>query len=203
MYAVSFIYIAKDSKEQEKKQSSAEVYTAEQVRQEKFETMKRMTEQMQNERAFMPETAGEMAIHDRMSVHQYYALCQSEEELHVQDENVQVCQEALFLHDNSRKTEKLIESMEAEIAAERKRKQDNETNELGVMAWWRNQGLLDWDIPEWDIIKQQLCFVLPYEAFGVIFFKKLGEKKMKQILFMLFALGLVGKAFLHRQLLKM
>ncbi len=140
----SVLYTLQRLKEQEKKQKQRELANAERIRQEKFETMKRMTEQMQNERALMPETAGEMAIHDRMLVHQYYALCQSEEELHVQDENVQVCQEALvFARQQSKITEKLIESMEAEIAAERKRKQDNETNELGVMAWWRNQGLLD------------------------------------------------------------
>ena len=99
----SVLYTLQRLKEQEKKQKQRELATAEQVRQEKFETMKRMTEQMQNERAFMPETAGEMAIHDRMLVHQYYALCQSEEELFVQNENVQVCQEALVLRDNSRR----------------------------------------------------------------------------------------------------
>lgn len=140
----SVLYTLQRLKEQEKKQKQRELANAERVRQEKFETMKRMTEQMHNERAFMPETAGEMAIHDRMLVHQYYALCQSEEELDVQNENVQVCQQALvFARQQSKITEKLIESMEAEIASERKRKQDNETNELGVMAWWRNQGLLD------------------------------------------------------------
>ena len=140
----SVLYTLQRLKEQEKKQKQRELANAERVRQEKFETLKRMTEQMHNERAFMPETAGEMAIHDRMLVHQYYALCQSEEELHVQDENVQVCQQALiFARQQSKINEKLIESMEAEIASERKRKQDNETNELGVMAWWRNQGLFD------------------------------------------------------------
>ena len=101
----SVLYTLQRLKEQEKKQKQRELAT-EQVRQEKLETMKRMTEQMNNERAFMPETAGEMAIHDRMLVHQYYALCQSEEELHVQNENVQVCQEALPARQQSKTTEK-------------------------------------------------------------------------------------------------
>ena len=140
----SVLYTLQRLKEQEKKQKQRELASAERVRQEKLEIMNRMIEEMHSERAFMPETAGEMAIHDRMLVHQYYALCQSEEELYVQNENVQVCQEALvFARQQSKITEKLIESMETEIALERKRKKDNETNELGVMAWWRNQGLLD------------------------------------------------------------
>ena len=140
----SVLYTLQRLKEQEKKQKQRELASAERVRQEKLEIMERLTREMRDERAFMPQTAGEMAIHDRMLVHQYYALCQSEEELFVQNENVQVCQEALvFARQQSKITEKLIESMEAEIAHERKRKQDNETNELGVMAWWRSQGLLD------------------------------------------------------------
>ena len=140
----SVLYTLQRLKEQEKKQKQRELAKAERVRQEKLEVMERLTQEMLNERSFMPQTAGEMAIHDRMLVHQYYALCQSEEELLVQDENVQVCQEALvFARQQSKINEKLIESMEAEIAQERKRKQDNETNELGVMAWWRSQGLFD------------------------------------------------------------
>lgn len=140
----SVLYTLQRLKEQEKKQKQRELAEAERARQEKFEATKRMQEEMYNERAFMPKTAGEMAVHDRLLVHQYYALCQSEEELHVHNENVQVCQEALvFARQQSKINEKLIESMEAEIALERKRKQDNETNELGVMAWWRNQGLFD------------------------------------------------------------
>jgi hypothetical protein len=143
-YMRSVLYTLQRLKEQEKKQKQRELASAERVRQEKQETMERLTKEMHNERAFMPETAGEMAIHDRMLVHQYYALCQSEEELFVQNENVQVCQEALvFARQQSKITERLIESMEAEIAHERKRKQDSETNELGVMAWWRSQGLFD------------------------------------------------------------
>lgn len=140
----SVLYTLQRLKEQEKKQKQRELAEAERARQEKFEATKRMQEEMYNERAFMPKTAGQMAVHDRLLVHQYYALCQSEEELHVHNENVQVCQEALvFARQQSKINEKLIESMEAEIALERKRKQDNETNELGVMAWWRNQGLFD------------------------------------------------------------
>jgi len=140
----SVLYTLQRLKEQEKKQKQRELAEAERARQEKFDATKRMQEEMYNERAFMPKTAGEMAVHDRLLVHQYYALCQSEEELHVHNENVQVCQEALvFARQQSKINEKLIESMEAEIALERKRKQDNETNELGVMAWWRNQGLFD------------------------------------------------------------
>ena len=143
-YMRSVLYTLQRLKEQEKKQKQRELASAERVRQEKQETLERLTKEMLNERAFMPETAGEMAIHDRMLVHQYYALCQSEEELFVQNENVQVCQEALvFARQQSKITEKLIESMEEEIAHERKRRQDNETNELGVMAWWRSQGLFD------------------------------------------------------------
>lgn len=140
----SVLYTLQRLKEQEKKQKQRELASAERIRQEKLDIMERLTQEMQSERSFMPKTAGEMAIHDRMLVHQYYALCQSEEDLFIQNENVQVCQEALvFARQQSKITEKLIESMESEIAQERKRKQDNETNELGVMAWWRNQGLLD------------------------------------------------------------
>ena len=140
----SVLYTLQRLKEQEKKQKQRELASAERIRLEKREIMERLTREIHNERSFMPQTAGEMAMHDRMLVHQYYALCQSEEELFVQDENVQVCQEALvFARQQSKITEKLIESMEAEAAQEIKRKQDNETNELGVMAWWRNQGLLD------------------------------------------------------------
>lgn len=140
----SVLYTLQRLKEQEKKQKQRDLAEAERARQEKSDATKRMQEEMYNERAFMPKTAGEMALHDRLLVHQYYALCQSEEELHVHNENVQVCQEALvFARQQSKINEKLIESMEAEIALERKRKQDNETNELGVMAWWRNQGLFD------------------------------------------------------------
>ena len=140
----SVLYTLQRLKEQEKKQKQRELAEAERARQEKFDATKRMQEEMYNERAFMPQTAGEMAVHDRLLVHQYYALCQSEEELHVHNENVQVCKEALvFARQQSKINEKLIETMEAEIALDRKRKQDNETNELGVMAWWRNQGLFD------------------------------------------------------------
>ena len=140
----SVLYTLQRLKEQEKKQKQRELAEAERTRQEKFDATKRMQEEMHKERAFMPKTAGEMAAHDRLLVHQYYALCQSEEELHVQNENVQVCQEALvFARQQSKINEKLIESMEAGIALERKRKQDSETNEMGVMAWWRNQGLFD------------------------------------------------------------
>ena len=140
----SVLYTLQRLKEQEKKQKQRELATAERLRQEKQETLERLTKEMHDERLFMPQTAGEMAIHDRMLVHQYYALCQSEEELYAQNENVQVCQEALvFARQQSKITEKLIESMEAEIAHERKRKQESETNELGVMGWWRSQGLFD------------------------------------------------------------
>ena len=90
----SVLYTLQRLKEQENKSSESLPAQNRSVK-KKLETMKRMTEQMNNERAFMPETAGEMAIHDRMLVHQYYALCQSEEELHVQNENVQVCQERI------------------------------------------------------------------------------------------------------------
>ena len=140
----SVLYTLQRLKEQEKKQKQRELAEAERIRQDKFDAVARLEAEILAERSTMPQTAGEIAVHDRLLVHQYYALCQSEEELYVQNENVQVCQEALvFARQQSKITEKLIESMEAEIALERKRKQDNETNELGVMAWWRNQGLLD------------------------------------------------------------
>ena len=140
----SVLYTLQRLKEKEKKQKQRELVQAQQTREEKHEQVQRLTNELAQERKYFPQTAGELALQDRSLVNQYYALCRSEEELEVHTENVQVCQEALlFARQQSKINEKLIESMEAEIALERKRKQDKESDELGVMGWWRNQRFLD------------------------------------------------------------
>jgi|GEM_PF-6080490 len=140
----SVLYTLQRLKEQEKKQKQRELAQAQQTREEKHQYVQQLTDELAQERKYFPKTAGELALQDRSLVNQYYALCRSEEELDVHTENVQVCQEALlFARQQSKINETLIESMEAEIALERKRKQDKESDELGVMGWWRNQRFLD------------------------------------------------------------
>jgi flagellar export protein FliJ len=140
----SVLYTLQRLKDQEKKQRQRELAQAQRDLQEKQNLCDEMTREMYNERSKMPKTAGEMREHDRMLVHRYYALCRSEEDLQVQEENVQVCQEALlFARQQSKINEKLVESMERDLAKERKHKETQQADELGVMGWWRNQGLLD------------------------------------------------------------
>ena len=140
----SVLYTLQRLKDREKKQKQRELVQAEQTREEKSKHVQQLTAELAQERTYFPKTAGELALQDRSLVNQYYKLCRSEEELDVHNENVQVCQEALlFARQQSKINEKLIESMEEVIALERKRKQDKETDELGVMGWWRNQRFLD------------------------------------------------------------
>ena len=81
-------------------------------------------------------------MQDRFLANQYYAVRQSEEVLQMREEQVQVSQETLLQARRTVKvTEKLIESLETKEALEKKRKQDKETNDLGVIAWWRQHGL--------------------------------------------------------------
>lgn len=140
----SVLYTLQRLKDQEKKQKQRELAVAENARQEKYDTLSRLQQELSNERSNQPLTAGEVALQDRLLMHQFYAVCRAEEDVAVHNENVQACQEALlFARQQSKINEKLVETMEAEIALERKRKQDKETDELGVMGWWRNQGLIE------------------------------------------------------------
>lgn len=133
-------YIAYRNKK--KKQKQIALAKAERLRQAQSDEVDHLQARLVEERTFQPKTAGELMLQDRFLVNQFYALCQSEETLQVRDENVQVCQEALiYARQQSKITERLIETMEEKIALENKRKQDKETDDLGVMAWWRNHGL--------------------------------------------------------------
>ena len=141
----SVLYTLHRLQEQEKKQKQLALADAERLRQAQSDEVDQLQSQLEEERRFQPRTAGELMLQDRFLVNQFYALCQSEETLQVRDEDVHVCKEALiYARQQSKITEKLIETMEEKIALENKRKQDKETDDLGVMAWWRNHGLSEY-----------------------------------------------------------
>ena len=141
----SVLYTLHRLQEQEKKQRQMALADAERLRQTQSDEVLGLESQLLQERTVQPQTAGELMLQDRYLVNQFYALCQSEETLQVRDEDVQVCQEALiYARQQSKITEKLIETMEEKIALENKRKQDRVTDDLGVMAWWRRHGLSEY-----------------------------------------------------------
>ena len=138
----SVLYTLQRLQEQEKKQKQLELVEAQQQRDAQAVYVDEMTQLLTRERTFQPRTAGEIALHDRFLANQYYEVRQSEEVLQMRDEQVEVSQETLLQARRTVKvTEKLIESLEAKEALENKRKQDKETNDLGVIAWWRSHGL--------------------------------------------------------------
>ena len=64
----------------------------------------------------------------------------SEQRLEEKEEVVEICQgELMVARQKSRIMEEIILSMESKEALERKRRQDKITDEIGVMAWLRNQ----------------------------------------------------------------
>ena len=141
----SVLYTLHRLQEQEKKQRQMALADAERLRQTQSDEVLGLESQLLQERTVQPQTAGELMLQDRYLVNQFYALCQSEETLQVRDEDVQVCQEALiYARQQSKITEKLIETMEEKIALENKRKEDRVTDDLGVMAWWRRHGLSEY-----------------------------------------------------------
>lgn len=138
----SVLYTLQRLQEQEKKQRQIELAEAQQQQQAQVEYVEKMKSQLQRERHFLPRTAGEIALQDRFLANQFYAVKQSEEVLQTRDEQVEICQETLLQARQTVKvTERLIETLEEREALEKKRKQDKETNDLGVMAWWRHHGL--------------------------------------------------------------
>ena len=138
----SVLYTLQRLQEQEKKQKQLELVEAQRQRDHQAAYVVEMTEILHQERSHQPRTAGEIALQDRFLANQYYAVRQSEEVLQMREEQVQVSQETLLQARRTVKvTEKLIESLETKEALEKKRKQDKETNDLGVIAWWRQHGL--------------------------------------------------------------
>ena len=137
----SVLYTLQRLQEQEKKQKQLELVESQRQRDEQSAYVDEMTEMLIQERARQPRTAGEIALQDRVLANQYYIVRQSEEVLQMREEQVSINQETLLQARRTVKvTEQLIESLETKEALEKKRKQDKETNDLGVMAWWRQHG---------------------------------------------------------------
>ena len=125
-------------RDQEKKEKQRALAKAEEERLEEQRQLEELENQLQRDRAYSPQTAGEVILQDRLIVTRFYEVLASESRLELKTANVSQCeQELMQARQKSRIMEEVILSMESQEALERKRKQAKVTDEIGIMAWQR------------------------------------------------------------------
>ena len=137
----SVLYTLQKLKDQETKSKQLqlasaqyELFAQEQIRDDLMKTLEK-------ERQIFPNTAGALDIHERIIFNRTFEVLVAEAKVSEKEDHVEICkEELLFARQEAKVTEELILSMEEKLALENKRKQDKVTDEIGVMAWWRNFG---------------------------------------------------------------
>lgn len=133
-------YTLQRLREQEKKEKQRKLAEAEALRREEEAELFRLNDSLLNEGKNTPTTAGDTILHDQMLLKRTFEVSMSEQRLEEKEEVVEICQgELMVARQKSRIMEEIILSMESKEALERKRRQDKITDEIGVMAWLRNQ----------------------------------------------------------------